>query len=71
MIDGFKVAVAKKPAAKPGDEFDHSTRLVLVDKTGDIRGYYDGMSTDRDLGGSQFEEGLAKLKAKVKELERE
>ena len=71
MTDGFKVGVTKKPAAKPGEEFDHSTRLVLVDKTGTVRGYYDGMAADSDTGGAQFEEGLARLEAKVRELEKE
>jgi len=71
MTDGFKVGVAKKAATKPGDEFDHSTRLVVVDKAGNVRGYYDGMKADWDQDGTQFEEGLAKLKAKVRELEKE
>jgi protein SCO1/2 len=30
------------PEAKPGSEVEHSTRLVLVDAQGHMRGYYDG-----------------------------
>jgi protein SCO1 len=38
--DGFKLPIA---AATPGGEaIVHSTRLVLVDKTGAVRGFYDG-----------------------------
>jgi uncharacterized membrane protein YozB (DUF420 family)/cytochrome oxidase Cu insertion factor (SCO1/SenC/PrrC family) len=30
-------------ARRPGNEFDHSTRLVVVDSDGEIRGYFDGL----------------------------
>jgi cytochrome oxidase Cu insertion factor (SCO1/SenC/PrrC family) len=71
MTEGFKVGVVKKPDAKPGDEFDHSTRLVVVDKSGVARGYYDGMAADHEGGKEQFEDGLRALKAKVAALESE
>ena len=49
--DGFKLAAMEVPAAqqKPGEgdgPFLHSSKFVLVDRFGDIRGYYD--STDED-----------------------
>jgi protein SCO1/2 len=46
--DGFKLAVA--PAGGPANEpILHSTRFVLVDARGRIRGYYDGF--DREAVG--------------------
>ncbi len=46
-IQGFKLALVEDAAAIRVDEkFIHSTRLVLVDKAGSIRGYYDGLSQD-------------------------
>jgi len=49
--DGFKLAAMEVPAAErkvgEGDgPFLHSSKFVLVDRFGDIRGYYD--STDED-----------------------
>lgn len=52
--DGFHLAVEPDPG-NPVDPIVHSTRLVLVDGRGRIRGYYDGLDTgeverlDRDL----------------------
>jgi protein SCO1 len=48
---GFKLAAMEVPASeqKPGEgdgPFLHSSKFVLVDRFGDIRGYYD--STDED-----------------------
>lgn len=68
--DRFKLAAGRKagPDVKPGDEFEHGTRLAVVDKAGVIRGLYDGMRDERVQDAEQFEAGLARLKAKVKEL---
>ena len=49
--DGFKLAAMEVPAAqqRPGEgdgPFLHSSKFVLVDRFGEIRGYYD--STDED-----------------------
>lgn len=41
LRDGFKLALAKNPDAPAGFEFTHSTKFVLVDGQGFIRGYYD------------------------------
>jgi protein SCO1/2 len=38
--DGFKLPIAGAPG--PGEQITHSTRLVLVDQTGMIRGFYEG-----------------------------
>jgi protein SCO1/2 len=44
-VEGLKLAAVEKTAAdqeNPSDLFIHSTKLVLIDKAGRIRGYYDG-----------------------------
>jgi protein SCO1/2 len=40
--DGFQIAVAENPAAEPGQNVAHTTKFVLIDGEGRIRGYYDG-----------------------------
>lgn len=47
--NGFKLGVAENPDPEklPGERISHSTRLVVVDQEGHIRGYYD--STDSGL----------------------
>jgi protein SCO1 len=55
--DGFKLAAADNEAAGP----IHSTRMVLVDRSGTIRGYYD--ATDADA--------VTRLLADVAHLRRE
>ena len=41
-IHGFKLALVEPDNIIASEKFIHSTRLVLVDKRGMIRGYYDG-----------------------------
>ena len=38
--DGFKLPIAEP--ASPGEQITHSTRLILVDRSGTIRGFYEG-----------------------------
>jgi cytochrome oxidase Cu insertion factor (SCO1/SenC/PrrC family) len=68
----FKLAAGRKEDAKPGDEFDHSTRLAVVDKKGVVRATFEGV---RDPNGAdaeaRFEDGLKKLKEKVAALLKE
>ena len=40
--DGFQLAVAESAAAEPGQRVAHTTKFVLIDGDGRIRGYYDG-----------------------------
>ena len=72
LQDGFKVTAQRAENPKPGDEFDHSSRLAVVDKQGIIRGYFDGLrvptSPDAD---AEFDANLTRLKAMVAELRRE
>jgi protein SCO1/2 len=42
--DGFKLAIAEEE--EPGSGPVHSTRFVLVDRRGTIRGYYDALAAD-------------------------
>ncbi|VTT96944.1 Uncharacterized protein OS=Planctomyces maris DSM 8797 GN=PM8797T_04800 PE=4 SV=1: SCO1-SenC [Gemmataceae bacterium] len=71
MKESFKQAVGRKdgPDVKPGDEFAHSTRLMVVDRNGVVRGLYAGMPDER-IPDSQadFDANLARLKGRVKEL---
>ena len=57
--DGFKLAIAA--GEEPGSGPVHSTRFVLVDRRGTIRGYYDALSAD----------GVTKLLADTNHLVRE
>lgn len=67
LKDGFKVSAQR--AQNPKDEFDHSARLAVVDKEGNIRGYYDGIrvksSADPEV---DFEANLNRLREQVAEL---
>ena len=40
--DGFQIAVAESAAAPEGQNVAHTTKFVLIDGDGKIRGYYDG-----------------------------
>jgi len=40
--DGFLLPVVENAAALPGERFAHSTKFVLVDAQGRVRGWYDG-----------------------------
>ncbi len=71
LQEQFKQAAERKlgPDVKPGDEFGHSTKLVLVDRKGVIRGMYDGLPDDNFPDGKdRFESGLERLKGRVQEL---
>ncbi|MBN9121746.1 MAG: SCO family protein, partial [Planctomycetes bacterium] len=69
LQEQFKQAVERKvgPDVKPGDEFGHSTRLVLVDKNGVIRGMSEGLRDDEMPDGKErFEAGLSRLKGRAR-----
>lgn len=44
LYAGFRLPLSVNPSASEGERAVHSTRFVLVDKNGGIRGYYDGLS---------------------------
>jgi cytochrome oxidase Cu insertion factor (SCO1/SenC/PrrC family) len=71
LKERFKQAVERKggPEVKPGDEFGHSTRLVLVDKSGVIRATCEGLPDDEMPDGKErFEAGLERLQSRAREL---
>ncbi len=71
--DGFKIGVdrAQNPKPAAGQEFDHSTKLAVVDKQGNVRGYYDGYPGKHDEGAKGYEDGLKMLKNAVTALLKE
>ena len=44
LYAGFKQSMSLDPKAPPPERVTHSTRFVLVDRHGGIRGFYDGLS---------------------------
>lgn len=68
MKEQFKQAIEKKTGqdVKPGDEFGHSTRLMLVDKKGMIRATYSGIA-DPEFP-EEFEGSLKRLEDRAREL---
>lgn len=74
LQERFKQTSVKKtgPDVKAGDEFDHSTRLVLVDKKGVIRATFEGVRDDRFPDADErFESGLKRLREKATALSAE
>jgi protein SCO1/2 len=74
MSEQFKQAIERKSGedVKPGDEFGHSTRLLVVDRVGVIRASFDGLPNELFPDGKeQFESNLNRLKERVRELVKE
>ncbi len=44
LYSGFRLPMSTDPAAAPEARVLHSTRFVLVDRAGAVRGYYDALS---------------------------
>lgn len=68
LTDGFKINATRKHNPQPGDEFDHNTKLMVIDREGQIRGLFDGIKRNWDQDGSLFAEDLAKLMSLVDSL---
>jgi protein SCO1 len=74
LKERFKQAVGRKEGVdvKPGDEFDHSTNLMLVDRKGIIRDKFEGMpSPTMPDANERFESNLRRLKEQAIALCRE
>jgi len=73
LKESFKVPVMRNDkSTKASDDFDHSTRLVVVDRNGNVRGYFEGIADPEIEGGKEeFEGDLKRLKEKVAELLKE
>jgi protein SCO1 len=66
---GFKVTARRKDKPEPGDEYEHSTKLAVVDKAGRIREYANGIeSLISPTAKQDYLDGLERLKAKVRQL---
>lgn len=71
LREQFKQGVARRtgPDVDPGTEFDHSPRLVLVDRAGVIRATYPGMRSETQPDAdARFEADLERLRAKARSL---
>jgi protein SCO1/2 len=62
-IKGFKLALVEADSVYEKEKFIHSTKLVLVDRKGWIRGYYDGVSE----GSAEKDRLLADIKRLIEE----
>ncbi len=71
LQEGFKITANKREHPKPGDEFDHSTKLFAIDKKGLVRGTFDGMQGEHDTDGSRYRASMLRLKKMVAELRKE
>jgi cytochrome oxidase Cu insertion factor (SCO1/SenC/PrrC family) len=68
LQQGFHVTAMPNPGGGSGNEFLHDFHLVLVDRRGHIRGYFDGRRTDER---GQPVDVIPRLKKRVAELLRE
>ena len=70
---GFKIGVNRSTNAQPvaGQEFDHSTYITVVDKTGTIRGHFDGYRGPNDTDGERYTASMTALKQLVADLLKE
>ena len=58
--------------SKPGNEFIHSPRIVLIDKAGHIRGYFEGTpTTPEGAPVEKFEDKIKALESHILTLARE
>lgn len=71
MREQFKQPVERKTESdvQPGDEFGHSSRLVLVDKQNVIRAMCDGLPNERFP--DRFEADLSRFQKRIRELDRD
>lgn len=67
---GFKLLAVPSDLPNPveGQEIDHSSKLAVVDKLGNVRGVFDGYRGPNDEGGVNYTEGQQQLRELVAEL---
>jgi protein SCO1/2/putative membrane protein len=69
MEKGFRVPRPDRPSGASGPEVEHSTRLVVVDADGHVRGYFDGLRDPRwPDPEKEYEQNLARLRGLVTRL---
>lgn len=72
--ESFRLAVRQNEGETrtPGNEVTHSSKLVLVDRRGHIRGYFEGAPTSgRAEDVERYEQSLKKLRDQITTLLRE
>jgi len=57
--NGFKLSLTR--SERPEEPVTHSTRLVLVDSQGWIRGFFEGVGEDSEDAGKRLEDAITKL----------
>jgi protein SCO1 len=67
-VDGFKLLAQKSATPKPGEEFDHSSRIAVVDRNNIIRGTFEGKPDPHNPAA--LENSIKSLQALVKQLQR-
>ncbi len=72
LEESFMVPVEKVADSPVGEEFNHSTKLAVVDKQGNLRGYFDGKPSQLEAKpDAAFQANLNHIKQFVDELARE
>jgi cytochrome oxidase Cu insertion factor (SCO1/SenC/PrrC family) len=66
LQQSFKVPASRNPKGQPGEDFDHSSRLVVVDRQGNVRGFFQGMGDPENP--NMLDAELKKLKDLVTAL---
>ncbi len=74
-VRGFKVGVEKKEGVDVSLMYDHFLGLLVIDKTGRVRGKYlgkpsarEGSEADIEAGKKEFDQSFAELKEKITDL---
>jgi protein SCO1/2 len=62
-VEGFKLAIADAPGVDLAEKFIHSTKLVLIDREGWIRGYYDGIGEKKAAEAERLIADIKRLQA--------
>jgi protein SCO1/2 len=62
-VEGFKLALADAEGVNVPEKFIHSTKLVLIDREGWIRGYYDGIGEKQAAEAERLVADLKRLQA--------
>ena len=62
-VEGFKLALADAEGVDVKEKFIHSTKLVLIDREGWIRGYYDGIGENKAAEAERLIADVKRLQA--------
>ena len=62
-VEGFKLALADADGVDVAEKFIHSSKLVLIDRDGWIRGYYDGIGEKKAAEAERLIADIKRLQA--------